>query len=221
MESAKGLIITAVVTLLVLVGGVILLSKGGSSPKKPVIVDANILIGSGSYQTNKGAKITIVEFGDYRCPACKQAFPIMQQVLKDYGNKVNFIFRNFAFLPDSTTNATPNASTLAANAALCAGDQGKFWEMHDFFYQNQPPETDISMYNLDTLTKDASTLGVDQNKFKACLTSKADDSKVKADLADGQLAGVTGTPSFFVNGQMLPGVPMYNDFKSLIDSLLK
>jgi len=221
MEGVKGLLITGLITIFILIGGVILLSKGGSSNQKPVAVDQTILVRNNSYQTNPGAKVTIVEFGDYRCPACKQAFPIMTQILKDYGNRINFVFRNYAFLPDSTTNTTPNASTLAANAAFCAGDQGKFWEMHDFLYQNQPPENDISIYNVDSLTKNALLLEVNGDKFKACLTNKTDDNKVKEDFADGQLAGITGTPTFFVNGKILSGLPTYQDFKVLIDSFLK
>lgn len=222
MEGTKGLVITGIVTLLILVGGVFLLGKGGgSSTPKPRTVDQSILVRSDSHQTNPNAKVTIVEFGDYRCPACKQAFPNMRQILKDYGDKINFVFRNFAFLPDSVTNSTPNASTLAANAAECAADQGKFMEMHDFLYTNQPPETDIKMYTVETLTKDAGTLGVDSAKFKECLNNKSDDSRVKQDYADGQVAGVQGTPTFFINGTALTGIPDYSTFKSAIDSLLK
>ncbi len=223
MEEAKGLIITGIVTVVILVGGILLLSKGGggNSNKTPSPVNPDVLIHADSHQTaSASAKVSIVEFGDYRCPACKEAYPVAKQVIKDYGSKINFVFRNYAFLPDSPTNSTPNASTLAANAAECASDQNKFWEMHDYFYDHQPPETDISMYTVDTLTKDANTLGIDTVKFKSCLTAKVDNGRVQKDFADGQIAGVTGTPSFFINGSLLPGVPTYNDFKGIIDQIL-
>jgi protein-disulfide isomerase len=217
MGEAKGLVITAFITLFILGGGILLFSKGQTNNPKPVSKD--ILVKSDSHQTNKDAEVSIVEFGDYRCPACKQSFPIIQQVVKDYGDKINFVFRNYAFLPDpGSTN--PNASSLAALSAECAADQNKFWEMHDFLYQNQPPESDIKMYNTDNLSKSAATLGLDEAKFKSCISAKKYEDRVKEDFADGELAGVTGTPSFFINGILLPGVPAYNDFKSVLDPLL-
>lgn len=214
----KGLLITGGITILILVAGVLFLSKGGSAPK-PVTVDQSTLIREDSHQTNAGASVNIVEFGDYRCPACKAAFPGMLQILKDYGNKINFVFRNYAFLPDPGASST-NASTLAANAAECASDAGKFWEMHDWLYQNQPDESDIKIYNVDDLTKAAASLGIDGDKFKACLSAKTNDARVKKDFADGQLVGVSGTPSFYVNGKYLSGVPSYDDLKAVIDPLL-
>lgn len=228
MKGAKGLIITGVITLIILVGGIIFLGRGGSgsASQTPKTVDQGILVRSEShriYATDSAAvsKVTIVEFGDYRCPACKDVYQVTKQIIKDYGEKINFVFRNYAFLPDSATNRATNASTLAANAAECAGDQNKFWEMHDWLYTNQPPETDIKIYNVDFLTKAAKDLGVDEAKFKTCLTNKTFDNKVKADYADGQLAGIVGTPSFFVNGQLMQGVPTYENFKTAIDAALK
>lgn len=217
MGEAKGLVITGFLTLLILGGGILLFSKGQTNTPKTVSRD--ILVKSDSHQTNKDAKVTIVEFGDYRCPACKQSFPAMVQVIKDYGDKINFVFRNYAFLPDpGSTN--PNASSLAALSAECAADQNKFWEMHDYLYQNQPPESDIKMYNIDALSKVAVSLGLDEVKFKSCLSTKKYEDRIKEDLADGQIAGVTGTPAFFINGILLPGVPTYNDFKSVLDPLI-
>src|ERR1700682_3920459 len=94
MDEAKGLIITGIVTAVILIGGIFLVSKNGA-PNKPAVANPALLIRSDSHQTNPSAKITIVEFGDYQCPACGQAFPITEQVLQNYGNKVNFVFRNF------------------------------------------------------------------------------------------------------------------------------
>ena len=222
MGEAKGLIAVGIVTLVILIGGVFLLSKGGNTPSKPVIVDKSVLVSADSHQTaSASAQITIVEFGDYRCPACKEAYPAAKQIIKDYGDKINFVFRNYPFLPDSAIDSAPNASTLAANSAECAADQGKFWQMHDWLYDNQPDESNIKMYNVTDLTKAAVSLGVDETKFKSCLSSKTDNGRVQADYAAGQLANVTGTPSFFVNGQLLSGVPTYDDLKSVIDQLLK
>lgn len=229
MEEAKGLIITGLVTLLILGGGIFLLSKKNANPAKtPAPVNPALLVHEDSHQTNPNAKVTIVEFGDYRCPACKAAYPATKQIIKDYAEgtssaygKVNFVFRNFPFLPDSSLNPSPIASTLAANAAECASDLGKFWEMHDYLYANQPDETNIKMYNIDDLTKAAGTLGMDTTKFKACLSAKTDNDRVQKDLADGTALNVNATPTFYINGAFMQGVPSYQDFKSILDQLLK
>ena len=164
---------------------------------------------------NSNAKVTIVEFADFRCPFCEQFFTQTEsQIIKDYVDtgKAKLAFRQYAFLGP--------ASTFAANAAECANDQGKFWEFHDYLYKNQPAETDTSMYNTDTLTQAATSLGMDGNTFRSCLDGKKDDSKASADLADGQKAGVNGTPTFFVNGTSLVGAEPYSAFKTIIDQEL-
>ena len=164
---------------------------------------------------DSNAKITIVEFADFRCPFCEQYFTqTASQLYNDYikTGKVKFYFRNFAFLGP--------ASTVAADAAECANDQGKFWDFHDYLYKNQPAETDTSMYNTDTLTQAAVSLGMDGNKFRSCLDGKTDDSKQAKDMSDGQAAGVSGTPTFFVNGMSLVGAQPYSAFKTLIDQEL-
>jgi protein-disulfide isomerase len=175
----------------------------------------SVSVGSFPVQGNANAKVTIVEFADFRCPFCEQYFTnTLPQLLKDYVDtgKVKYYFRNYAFLGP--------ASIVAANAAECANDQGKFWDFHNYLYKNQPSETDTSMYNTDTLTQTAVTLGMDGNAFRSCLDGKKFDSKVSQDLADGQKAGVNGTPSFFVNGMPLVGAVPYSNFKTLIDQEL-
>src|SRR5271154_7108858 len=137
MGEAKGLIITGLVTLLILGGGIFLLSKGSSAPQKPTPVNPAILVHSDSHQTNPGAKVTVVEFGDYQCPACEAAYPITKEVLANYGNKINFVFRNFP-LPQHAN------AEVAAEAAEAANAQGKFWEMHDKLYDTQNDWADLS-----------------------------------------------------------------------------
>jgi protein-disulfide isomerase len=149
---------------------------------------------------NANAKVSIVEFADFRCPFCEQFFTNTEpQLLKEFVDtgKANFAFRNFAFLGP--------ASVVAANASECANDQGKFWDFYDYLYKNQPAETDTTMYTTDTLAQDAATLGMDSTAFTNCLNNKTDDAKAAKDLADGQAAGVSGTPSFFINGNPIVG----------------
>ena len=172
----------------------------------------NVSVGNFPLKGDKNAKVTIVEFADFRCPFCEQYFTnTLPQILKDYvdSGKVKYAFRNYAFLGP--------ASVTAANAAECANEQGKFWDYHNYLYKNQPAETDTSMYNTDTLTQGAVSLGMNGDQFRSCLDGKKYDSKVSGDLSDGQKAGVNGTPSFFVNGIPLVGAQPYNAFKTLID----
>lgn len=175
----------------------------------------NVGVGNFPIKGNANAKVTIIEFADFRCPFCEQFFTQTEsQILKDYVDtgKVKFAFRNFAFLGP--------ASVTAADAAECANDQSKFWEYYDYLYKNQPAESDTSMYNTDTLTQAAVTLGMNGDTFRACLDGKKGEVKVNQDLADGQKAGVSGTPTIFVNGIPVVGAQPYSAFKTIIDQEL-
>jgi protein-disulfide isomerase len=201
------------------------LEKGGTvapgaqaTPAAAPSVDINSAGGAGHLPVmgDSNAKVTIIEFADFRCPFCEQFFSQTEnQIIQNYVNtgKVKFAFRQFAILGTS--------STVAADAAECANDQGKFWVFHDYLYKNQPSESDTSMYNTDTLTKAAASLGMDGTKFSSCLNSKADDSKVQQDISDGEKAGVSATPSFFINGTLVTGAEPYSTFQQTIDADLK
>jgi protein-disulfide isomerase len=188
-------------------------AQGNQTPAPGAKV--NVANGHFPIKGNANAKVTIVEFADFRCPFCEQYFTQTEpQIVKDYVDtgKVKLAFRQYAFLGP--------ASVIAADAAECANDQGKFWEFHDYLYKNQPAETDTSMYNTDSLTQAAVSLGMNGDTFRSCLDGKKDDSKAAADLADGQKAGVTGTPTFIVNGTSLVGAQPYSAFKTVIDQEL-
>src|SRR5258708_6832508 len=213
MGEAKGLIITVLITLAILVGGIFLLSKGGNSPQKPVIVSSDLLIHPDSHQTASGsAKVVLVEFGDYQCPACGIAYPTVKQILKDYGNEINLVFRNFP-LPQH------KISQISAEAAEAANVQGKFWPMHDKLYETQNDWGD-SDKPLDKFLVYAKDLGLDVNKFKADVTSNKYQDLIQRDITDGNNIGVNATPSFFVNGQAMNGIPTYDDFKAALDPIL-
>ncbi len=178
----------------------------------------NVSLGHFPAKGNPKAKVTIIEFADFRCPFCEQFFTNTEpQILQNFVNtgKVKFVFRNFAFLPGNSADGQ-QASVVAADAAECANDQGKFWDFHDYLYKNQPSESDTSMYNTDTLTQAAVSLGMDETTFRNCLSNKTDESKVSQDLADGQKAGVSGTPSFFINGTPIVGACPYQTIQGAI-----
>lgn len=150
-------------------------------------------------------KITIVEFGDYQCPFCLQEYPIIKKVAETYSQDVKFIFRDFPL-----TSIHANA-LLAALAANCANEQGKFWAYHDLLYDNQ---SDLSATNLKALAQQA---GLDQNKFNDCVNSQKYLSKVQNDLNDGISLGLSGTPTFFINGIKAQGVIDYDTWVSIIE----
>jgi protein-disulfide isomerase len=175
----------------------------------------NVAIGGFPVQGNKNAKVTIIEFADFRCPFCEQFFTNTEpQIIKDYveTGKAKFAFRNFAFLGP--------ASVVAANASECANDQGKFWDFYNYLYKNQPDEADTTMYNTDTLTQAAVSMGMEDGKFRSCLDTKKNDAKAAKDLADGQAAGVSGTPTFVINGTLVVGAQPYAAIKAVIDQEL-
>ena len=153
------------------------------------------------------APVTIVEYTDFQCPYCSRVQTTLDKVFTDYKDKVNLVFKDFPldFHKDSKG---------AHNAALCAQDQGKFWEFHDVVFKNQ------QKIGTEDLKKYATDLSLDMTKFNACMESKAHEKTVLANTQEGQMLGVTGTPCFFVNGRALKGAVPYEQFKALIDEEL-
>jgi len=163
---------------------------------------------TGPVKGAKEAPITIVEFSDFQCPFCSKANAAVDEVMKAYEGKVKLVFRHF---PLEFHKEAPKA----AEASLCAGDQNKFWEMHDKLFANQ------QALKVDDLKKHATELGLDTARFNECLDSGKHASTVTKDFEEGKKAGVTGTPAFFINGIALSGAVPAEEFKSIIDAELK
>ena len=147
--------------------------------------------------------MTIIAFSDYECPYCKRAETTVAQVMDNYGKEVRYVHRDFP-LPFHA-NANP-----AAQAARCAGDQGKFWEYHDKIFA----AADLSTTALQQTAPD---LGLDRTKFDECLSSGKYKAQIEADIAAGSEVGVNGTPAFFINGRLLSGAQPFEKFKEVID----
>jgi len=156
----------------------------------------------------EGAKVTIVEFSDFECPFCARAEESVNQVMEKYAGKVRLVFRHFPL------NFHPNAPK-AAEASMCANDQGKFWEMHKTLFANN------KALGVEDLKKHAATAGLDQAKFNECLDSGKMKGIVDADTKAGGEAGVSGTPAFFINGKLLSGAQPASEFEKIIDAELK
>jgi protein-disulfide isomerase len=154
------------------------------------------------------ARVTIVQFAEYQCYYCNRVNPTLQQLVSDYPNDVRIVFKDFPL--GGHSRAMP-----AAIAAHCAGEQGKYWEMNQVLLENQDALGD------DDFVRHAKSVGVDAEPFKKCLGAGAYDAGIQADLEAGQAAGVSATPSFFVNGVFLSGAQPIEKFRAVIDRELK
>jgi protein-disulfide isomerase len=171
-------------------------------PILPVSVDDDPSVGPAS------SPVTIVEFSDFQCPYCKLSVPLIKEILAKYPDKVKVVYRDY---PGPNH---PHAQQ-AAEAAQCAGDQGKFWEYHDSLFDHQAPGTG---WNFTELAKE---IGLNQNAFATCLNTGRYREEVAKDLHDGFKLGVTSTPTFFINGRPLVGARPFAEFQAVIDRLLK
>jgi protein-disulfide isomerase len=192
-----------------------------AQPPQPPRVVANVSTAGNPIKGKKDAPVTLVEFSDYQCPFCSRFFqttlPTLTKEYIDTG-KVRYAFRDFPL-----DQIHPNARK-AAEAAHCAGDQGKYWEMHDLLFQNQ------RALEIDKLKAYASRLDLDSAAFATCVDTDKYKAKVQKNLEDGVEAGVRGTPSFFVGktrpdgtiqGVMISGARPATDFRQEIDRHLQ
>jgi protein-disulfide isomerase len=154
------------------------------------------------------ARVKIVAFADYQCPYCQRAQGVIDQVLKTYAGRVQLVHRDFPL--DGHGQAF-----MAARAARCAGEQGKFWDYHRSLMLEGGDMTDPD------LQKRAKGLKLDVGSWSACVGSDRHDAAIRAGLEAGQKLGVNSTPSFFVNGQMLVGARPFEDFQEVIDAELR
>ena len=152
------------------------------------------------------AKITLCEFADFQCPHCKMVEPILAALMREYPDEIRVAFKNY---PISKLHPESGA---AAAAAVSAGMQGKFWQMHDKLFQNQEKLTEAD------LEKYAGELKLDVKKWKADLT--AANAKVELEHAEGEKLDIGGTPTLYVNGRQYAGPLRYEEFKDWVDEEL-
>ena len=150
------------------------------------------------------AAVTLLEYGDYECPFCGAAYPIVKQVQETMGERLRFVFRNFPI-----TTAHPHAEQ-AGEAAEAAAAQGQFWPMHDLLYENQ------RHLETDDLIAYASRLGLDVSRFQRELADHVHAARVREDFMSGVRSGVNGTPTFYIDGERYEGA---YDAEPLLDAL--
>jgi protein-disulfide isomerase len=173
------------------------------APRHEVVVDASDpALGSSS------AAVTLVEFSDFQCPFCQRVAPTLKRVVDTYGDRVRVVWKDFPL-----TQIHPQAF-MAAEAAHCAGDGGRYWEYHDLLFANQ------QALQPDDLRRYARELGLDVAAFDACLSSSRHTERVRNGIAQGTRLGVNSTPTVYVNGRLLSGAQPYEIFAAVIDEEL-
>lgn len=170
----------------------------------PPAVDLNVANAYSKGTAN--APVVFVEFADYECPYCQKVNPQIQELKKKYGDKMTIVYKDFP-LP------MHHSAEKAAEAARCAGEQGKFWEYHDVLFYSKE-------LGVDALKEHARVLKLDGDKFDACLDNGNEAAAVKKDLEEGKSLGLTGTPSFFVNGHFFSGVIDYGTLQDMVNQQL-
>lgn len=172
----------------------------------------DVSIDDDAVKGDPNAPVTIIEFSDYECPFCGRHFrDTLPQIISEYVDtgKVKIVFRDFPL-------GFHDDAQKASEAAECAGEQGdeNYWKMHDKLFENQ------QTLDEDSLKQYAKDIGLDTVQFDSCLDSDAMEDEVKADMEDGKIYGVSGTPAFFINGKFISGAQPFSVFKDIIDAEL-
>ena len=154
------------------------------------------------------APLALVEYGDYQCPYCGAAYPVVKRLQKTLGKKLRFVFRNFPL-----TQAHPHA-LIAAEAAEAAALQGKFWEMHDLLFEQQ------TLLKPEIIPSWAKRIGLSLGQFRNDIKQGVVEKRIKEDRQSGIRSGVNGTPTFFINGTRYDGSPDYDSLLAALQSAL-
>ncbi|MEK9158049.1 MAG: thioredoxin domain-containing protein [Patescibacteria group bacterium] len=204
-----------IVVFILIFGGLGYLIARNNRLATTPITKSQLITATSHSKGNTNAKVNLVEFGDFQCPACAAAYPIIEEVLAMYKDnpQVNFVFRNF---PLTTVH---QYALLSAEAVEAAGAQGKYWEMYGLVYKNQGAWS-ASNDPLSLFVGYATQLGLDVNKFKFEVQANKYNDVISSDQQAGLALGINSTPTFFLNGIRMTGVRDVNDFKSRIDSAL-
>lgn len=210
-SMAKWIILAVGAVLFIAAFGFIVFSIK-QQKNKPVEISS-----SGWVRGNPEAKTVLVEYGDFQCPACRAYESIVESAMKDFNGKIKLVFKEFPLL-----SVHPNGM-LGARAAEAAGAQGKFWEMHDWLYQNQDSWSLLSGNDARTkIIEGAKGLKLNTDQLQKDMDKKETTDKIMAQENEGIALGVNATPTFFLNNKKIDNNPQnYGDFKKLIQSSLK
>lgn len=208
--EAKTIIIVIIVCVGLLFGGALLYQK--NAPKDILTENREALVREDSMKVAAtSSKVTVVEFGDYQCPACSYVAPGIEQLMKDYKDRVTFVFRDFPL-------AMHKNAIIAAQMTYIANEQGKFWEMHKKLYAAQAEWENVSDPS-DLFVGYAKELGMNTAGIKEKLSTDIYKDRINDAIKDGELVGVNSTPTFFINDTIIR-MADYNAIKAAIEDEL-
>lgn len=225
MENKTFLVVIGII--IAVIAGVLVLSNTAESPssnnsanealqvketdhQKGAQVPAGIVSGAENEETE--ASVVLVEYGDFQCPACASVFPLVEQVVSDYEDEVSFVFRHYPL-----TQIHPNAM-VAHRAAEAAAQQDMFFEMYEQLYTNQQQWSEAEE-PFELVQNYAETIGLDMVQFEQDYNDPATLSRVNEDLQNGGQVGVSGTPTFFLNGEKIE-IRSYEGIKQTIEDAI-
>lgn len=215
-----------VVGFIVLVTAAVIIAGAYSSSTSSTTATANFIATSAPAITagdwtegNPNAKVSLIEYGDFVCPACGEYYPVVQQLVQNYSSTVRFVFRNF---PLYTVHPDAGISAQVAEAAGLEGGQAKYWAMHDLLYSKQTEwsTTDPAQVVSKYLDGYAQSIGLDVNTFNTDINATSVIEKIQADVAGGTAAQIDHTPTFFVNLKQIPNPTSLDSFKSTLDAAI-
>lgn len=198
-------------TVALIAGAIFFLS--GKPSASTVLADQKLLVRDDSFKTATGSsKVTLVEFGDYQCPACSLYHPMVKALLEKYKDSLMFVFREYP-LP------MHQYAPISAAAAVAAGRQGKYWEMHTMLYERQS-EWSTGTDAREKIVGYAKEIGLSMDQFTRDLDSKEVKDFIDRDVADGEALSVNATPTFYINRKKVENVGTLGEFESLIQAEL-
>lgn len=197
-----------------IVGCGYLLFVGGSAPTLSPPMQEGVIHPLDHVKGNATSTVLIVEYSDFQCPACKAYYPVIRQIVAEYGDRIALVYRHFPLV-----TIHMNAE-FAARASEAANKQGKFWEMHDMLFEKQN-EWSEAVDPIKYFESYASLIGISVDQFKTDFASKDVRDLVKAERLHGLQIGLQGTPTFFVNGVQIQNPQSFEEFKDIINSALQ
>lgn len=202
--------IILLITGLIVAGIAILIAFVNANQMDPAAIMKKI-VREDSRMTGTG-EVQVVEFGDFQCPACAQAHPDVEKLKEEFEGEITFVFRNFP-LPGHAN------ARVAAEAAEAAGEQGKYWEMNAMLFETQSQWSSLADPT-SIFAQYAESLGLDKEKFIEDVTGEAHKDRISEDQSDGYAVGVSGTPTFFINGKQQSAFD-YETLKKAIETELQ
>ncbi|TSC81908.1 MAG: DSBA oxidoreductase [Parcubacteria group bacterium Gr01-1014_20] len=204
-------IITWVIVIAVIAGSVgsMLFVGGGNPTGNQTAILTDSISQTDWFLGKNDAKVVLVEYGDYQCPACAAYHPFTKEIVREFGDSIAFVYRYFPL------RSIHKNADITAQAAEAAGKQAKFWEMHDLLYKNQKSWENASNAE-EIVIGYAESLGLNLEQFKVDLKSQIVKDKIEGDYQSGLKAQIQGTPTFFVNGKSIQNPLSYDEFRTIL-----